>query len=87
MYVHILMFIHLQVSNWIGRQQLNPSLNVGVMKLVQTSYIFTKKIVQAKQINAFVSPTTLERNVNSAKEIIGIHPPQPVSFITNVTIL
>merc|ERR1719400_315906 len=56
-----------KVSNWIGRPLLN--LNVGVMKLVQT-----KKIVEAKQRNANVSPTTLERNVTSAVEIIGCHP-------------
>ena len=76
-----IMFVHLQVSNWIGHQLQNPSLNVGVMILVQR-----KKLVKTQQRNANVSPTTLVRNVKSAKEIIGINPPQPVSIITNVTI-
>jgi len=52
-----------KVSNWIGLT------NVGVMILVQT-----EKIVKTKQRNAHVSPTTLERNVKSAVEIIGCRP-------------
>merc|ERR1719362_1741271 len=58
-----------KVSNWIGHQLLNPFLNVVAMKLVQT-----QKIVKAKQRNANVNPTTLERNVKSAVEIIGCRP-------------
>merc|ERR1711935_1146256 len=59
-----------KVSNWIGRlSKLSLSLIVSVMILVQT-----KKLVKTKQRNANVSPTTLERNVKSAVEIIGCRP-------------
>merc|ERR1712008_95291 len=58
-----------KVSNWIGSLLPNPSLNVGVMKLLQT-----QKIVKVKQRNANVSLPTMETYVKSAVEIIGCRP-------------
>ena len=43
--------------------------------------------MKVKQRNANVSPTTLERNVMSAVEIIGCHPMVSLSNSTNSNVL